>query len=835
MELFQYQIVLSCFTTYLLQDYRDCRQNRVSLYLQGFTMKFAASWIFLIILLSLSTTSSSLIGKTNDRGSIRGAVRDAETLEALVGATIRLQNKFGGAISSTTGEFQIENLSPGTYSIRVSHIGYALFLRDSLVVSASAETFIEISLRQQPISLKTISVSPGSFSLISRETQNRQFLSRQEIETKPQLGDDLFRSLNHLPGVSTSDFSAKFTIRGGAYDEVLVTLDGLQIYEPFHLKDVDGGAMSIIDIAAVEGIDLMTGGFPAVYGGKMSGVFNIRSKRPTASSHAFSIGLSIMNVRILAEGSFARNQGYWLFSVRRGYFDIVLDIVEANEYAKPSYYDMFAKVHYQLSKNHHLAFHVLQAEDNFNFADNDYGDADSATSVYGNSYAWVSLLSELSSKIHIHNIVAISEIHANRKGQLFWRSANVIDNMAKNINSKFSIGFKSDWEIELSDRYLLRLGGEAKSEKGRYDFLNQTFNYVHIINHGSIVGYRLDSIDSTAALFDRQGEHYSGYVSSRIRVLPPLVFEAGVYASHQTFSKDDILSPRFNLVFTFSPQTSVRGSLGYFDQPMNINELHIGDGDSTYYPTQRAQHLILGLEHNFKNGIFIRLDGYHKRYSRLSPAYDNYSSNLKLFAELEYDRVIMFKDKIISQGIELIAKHDNGGFISWWVSYSISKIDDYVDSTYLFDTDTYDRTPQKLPSLYDQRHTLNLDLILRPNHKWQINTSLLYHSGWRYTDMTLASIVLPNRVTRYFLQPKTLMDNQLKDFFKLDLRVNRNINLKKGQMSLFLDVHNVLGTKNIRGFYYYAERIEGDLYLKRETQYWFGRFVSAGISYTGNF
>lgn len=163
--------------------------------------------------------------------------------------------------------------------------------------------------------------------------------------------------------MSSGDFSAHFSIRGGRHDETLIILDGLELYEPYHLKDFNEGAISIIDSEAIDGVELMTGGFPAAYGNKMSGVFNMDTRKSKAESPKYSVGLSFMYARAKAEGTFADNKGSWLFSDRRGYLDLIFTIMGQNDHPSPAYYDVFGKIEYDLNSRNNLAFNVLRAGD----------------------------------------------------------------------------------------------------------------------------------------------------------------------------------------------------------------------------------------------------------------------------------------------------------------------------------------------------------------------------------------------------------------------------------------------------------------------------------------
>ena len=97
----------------------------------------------------------------------------------------------------------------------------------------------------------------------------------------PHLADDAVRMLKVLPGVSGGDFTAALNIRGGRREEALLTIDGAEIHNAFHFRDIDG-ALSVLDTNLVEGIDFITGGMTAEYGDYMSGVVGLQTRRPLA-------------------------------------------------------------------------------------------------------------------------------------------------------------------------------------------------------------------------------------------------------------------------------------------------------------------------------------------------------------------------------------------------------------------------------------------------------------------------------------------------------------------------------------------------------------------------
>lgn len=98
----------------------------------------------------------------------------------------------------------------------------------------------------EPIELEEIVVTPGKFT-VQDGTDASLSLSKDAIDLFPLIDNDVFRAAHIFPGVTSNDFSARFNLRGGEKDEIVVRLDGMELFEPYHLQDF-GGAISIIDL-----------------------------------------------------------------------------------------------------------------------------------------------------------------------------------------------------------------------------------------------------------------------------------------------------------------------------------------------------------------------------------------------------------------------------------------------------------------------------------------------------------------------------------------------------------------------------------------------------------
>ncbi|MEE8575693.1 MAG: TonB-dependent receptor, partial [candidate division Zixibacteria bacterium] len=546
------------------------------------TLKALAKHALLLMIFYLITFSALASLGAAKGNRIIGMVVDVETGEPLIGTNIRILSGIGGTVTDSTGSYVLRNLKEGIYRLQVSHIGYETKIIDSLYLAGDDIVTLNIELNKEPVSIRGVTVTPGQFTIMGDEPESKQILTREVIETRPQLSEDLFRAVQRLPGIAYNDFSAKFNVRGGEQDEVLINLDGMEIYEPFHLKDVDGGVISVTDVAAVEGVDLMTGGYPANYGDRMSGVFNIKTKNPATDHNRVSVGLSLMNARFLGEGTFSDKRGSWLVSARRGYLDLVLSLLGRDDQVRPRYYDLFSKVRYRLNNKQILTASFLRADDDLEFlgeqTEDENNEGDTLLSAYGNTYFWLTLDSYMSSKVIGKTITSIGTVDHRREGQIFDEVSLVPEMSVSDVRSFDLLGLKSDWEYEVGKNFLLKAGLDFKHVSADYDYKGYLFDYIY--QPGWIPPYQLLGIDSNIVAINPDGDKFSTYLSNRIRLTRFLTGELGLRYDYTSYSLDDHVSPRANLAVNLSQNTSLRLAWGHFYQVERIDEISVQDGET---------------------------------------------------------------------------------------------------------------------------------------------------------------------------------------------------------------------------------------------------------------
>jgi outer membrane cobalamin receptor len=757
------------------------------------------------------------------KGHIYGRITDAATGAALPGANIAVlsaDHRYG-TLSNEQGRYSLF-LPPGVYQLHFSFIGYAAQRPEALAVRGYTPVALDIALQPTTIALREMTVTPGRFAIMGDAAGPRQTLSQEEIQSIPQFGDDVFRAVARLPGVASSDFSAKFTIRGGEADEVLVRVDGVELYDPFHLKDIGGGALSIVDIALIEGVDLLTGGFPAEYGDRMSGVFDIRTRTPEPSTRRASLGLSMMNTRAYAEG--ATERGAWFFSARRGYLDLVMKLMGEDANFHPKYNDVFGKYTYRLSDAHKLQASLLRSHDDLDFVE---ADEDHSNTEYGNTYTWLSIDSALSPALHARTTLLGGRISGQRDGETFLANGRSIDFSVRDVRKFDFLSLRQDWNFAPAPKHYLKWGFDVRRLDASYDYHSEQRLFTR--NSAGAVQVHFDTI---AVALELAPFTVSLYAADRIRLTEPLAVEAGLRYDLAEHTDEQVFSPRLNFVYALDRKTSLRAGWGRFYQNQGIQQLDIQDGEETFHPAQYASHRILGLERFFANNLHLRIEAYDKKLSSLQPAYRNWLNAIEIFPELQDDRVRLDFAGAQSHGLEVYLKRDSSGRFSWWLSYALARVEEKIRSI-ATDEGTIPFAAE-VPGRFDQRHSFSVDLNYRPSARWRVNAAWQYRSGWPYTERALHRGETAGGDFFYATQFGEPNGSRYPSFHRLDLRLNRVFKTSNGQVHAYLELINFYNHGNVRSYEYILEcanTTTPDCRYRKVPEFWFKLLPSIGFTW----
>ncbi len=464
----------------------------------------------------------------------------------------------------------------------------------------------------------------------------------------------MFRALNRLPGLSGSDFSAKLRIRNGGADEQLVTLDGLELIEPYHLKGFDG-ALSMLDGESIGRVSVTTGGFTAASGNRLAGLLQLESATPSTTRSRAAVGLSLSNLRARTEGTFAGGRGSWLASGRRGYLDVLFKLLRETNPPDPSYSDVFGKVQYQLGHGHVATIEGLVASDRLSLEDGGF-----IRSNYGNRYLWGMLRTPITARAFATTMVSFSNLSWNRDGvdeqrllsQPFER-VRIADRRTLNVSS-----LKQHLTVDISDRVSLFGGLEMRGEMAAYA-------YSRVEKERAMVSRAVVVLDSTnvSATLHPHGTRASGYVSLRLRPTSPVTTELGVRADRHTWTDQLTVAPRANVAWNIGARTILRGAWGHYYQAHALQDLSVVDGDTAFVRAERAEHRVLGVEFDVGHGWTTRLEGFERRTTSPRAKYVNVEGTLDVFPESAPDRVRFAPTSARVQGAELLARYDGGGRI----------------------------------------------------------------------------------------------------------------------------------------------------------------------------
>ena len=664
----------------------------------------------------------------------------------------------------------LSRIAPRTFAV-VKGAGVA---RGTAAGSAAANSSSARGRSQDRV--EEVVVQTSRYALAPAVAGSHAFLDQEQLKNLPRLGDETLSAVGRLPGAAVNGFASVGPIRGGAPNETAILLDGLRLYEPFHLKNYFS-PVSLLDSRLIAGIDVYSGGFPANYGERMSAIIDAQSVQPPTPRY-YELGLSLFHLSGLASGSFAQDRARALVSARRSNLSELVQFSE-QDFGKPEYSDGFARFEYDFSEQTRGAVSALLSHDRIT-AKKASG-TERADEESGNSYLWAALEHDWTPQVNSRLIASWTRVTDERAGQVNdpgRRTGRVSDQRSFNV-----VGLRVDNEV-LSQQLTQRFGMDARRLWADYDYTSdvrfeQDFPFVGspAVEEVRAVELHPDGFE-TSAWWDGRLE-----LNRLWTVQGGLRFDTQTYDGSGDGSGDGAQwSPRLSVLYNASRSTRLRASWGRFFQAQGINELQVEDGVDRFYPAQQAEHTIISAEHAFATGFDLRIEAYRKRYRRVNPRFENLFDPLVLLPEVEFDRVMIDPDSARAEGIEVLLNWHPQTIraqseFSGWFSYTWSRAQDRIDGR------NVDRS-------WDQRHAVSLGLAWTRG-PWAATLAGLHHTGWPTTQLALATtpgadvvIVGPRNAVRYDA------------YSSLDFRITRTFTLPRGQLDVFVEASNLLSRAN---------------------------------------
>ncbi|HLP18371.1 MAG TPA: TonB-dependent receptor, partial [Bacteroidota bacterium] len=487
---------------------------------------------FIPLLFAIACLQSSVaIAQT----SIYGYVRDASTQERLVGASILIEGSTRGTTTNTFGFFSLPVGNSRAIVLRVSYLGYepkVMSWQDS--VSGAAP--VMISLRTTGIQSPEVLIEARrNATPVISTSMGISSIAIQEVHTLPSVGGevDLVKAVQLQSGVSSGqEWSNGLYVRGGGFDQNLILLDGVTIYNPNHLF----GFFSIFNTDAVKNVELMKGGIPAEYGGRLSSVLSFTLNEGNREQMVWKGGISMIASRLSVEGPLSEDKsGSFLLSARRSYFDTFLWALNGFNGGSPDFYiyDLTAKANYSVSPDDRLMVSGYFGKDNLKHSSgpNDM-DIFSIDLSWGNQ-AYAFRWNHLWSPSIFSNLALIYSDYASDQ------KSNVFNTVSGKEPSVRDVTMKVDGEYYCTERHTFRFGGE----------------------------YIFHRFRATAGLFQGNDDavtlnasEVQSYVSHEWSVADRLHVTEGIRCDYFSTARRAEIDPRMNVRLLISDDLSVKAS-----------------------------------------------------------------------------------------------------------------------------------------------------------------------------------------------------------------------------------------------------------------------------------
>lgn len=678
------------------------------------------------------------------KSTLSGTLTDANTGEPFFQGRVYIDSLKLGASANEYGFYSL-TVPAGIYRVSFSYSGVksvykTIDLNKSQVVNVEFGAFSE--------ELDEIEVKANKGENVNSTKIGQMELQMDEIKTLPAfMGEvDIIKSLQLLPGVSSvSEGGQGFYVRGGGPDQNLVLLDEAQVYNASHLF----GFFSVFNSDAIKNVNLIKGGMPANFGGRISSVLEVRMNEGSNKKFGVKGGLGLISSRLTIEGPIVKDKGSFIFSARRTYIDLLTKpfIKKSSPYRGTGYYfyDLNFKANYRLGPKDRIFLSGYYGKDEFSFGNSE--DDFSVKMPWGNgilALRWN----------HIFSPKLFMNVTGTMTDYLFSFDSQVEDFKVKISSGIRDYGGKVDFSYFPNTRHRVKFG---------VDYLFHTFTPVSVgasqqetefetgviqklLSHETAF-YLQDEYDVNDKIKINAGLRYSMYQFTG----PFKRYVKGQFSNQDSiieYGKGDLikfyhgLEPRISGRWLLNKTSSIKAGYAYNYQYVHLTSLSaVSLPTDLWFPTteiakpQRGWQTSIGYFRDFMDGKFeTSVEIYYKGMK-----------NLLEFKQgaMPTDNVDDNTDNLLisgtgwSYGAEFFIKKTKGKFTGW-IGYTWAKSERKFP----------DLQEEVFPSKYDRRHDLSIVGSYKLSDRWTFGATFIYATG---NTLTLPS--------SWYIQDQDIMYN----------------------------------------------------------------------------
>ena len=701
-------------------------------------------------------------------GDIEGTVYSQDTDTPLAAAEVIFVEIDGSTRTDASGNFQFIKISPGTYTLSITHPTSKTPTTAKIQVTAGDTTQVKIYLGTI-FQLETVLIE-GQRLL---PTISRKEMRGSELVQIPSAGGDALRAIMTLPGIGVpNDFLRALHIRGSAPGDTRIYLDRTPLSYPFHF----GGFFSTTHSDSIEDIFVYAAGYGAEFGLDSQSVINIRTRERLNKKRAGVFDLNFISPYGFFETRVGE-KGYASIAGRFTTYNLVLGFFFDSTF--PTWSDYQLKFAYQLTKKHHLTLNGIGATDHFDFSDTQssayFKNGFQAEGIHLRSHLTDTLTSHLS-LTHSYNFLNIN--FGGNPGQddaspseKFVYSVQV---NAPTYTLREDISYKFTPKLQLEPGFLFAF---SPAESSTHTVLPENI-----------------SSDDEKLVWKEKFDtfHYSfqqaeGYLQARYDPLSFLSVALGVRFDYLNLTQELSIQPRGSISLTLPTTSTLRFAYGRYEQSPFAYQVLKRDGNRDL-KSSIAEHYVAELEHSLSPQTELKFALYYKEMEKLVTRSINVNA---LFDDTDTPITTAYLNQGTGfvNGAEIFLRHRANEKFFGWFSYAY---------THAERRDTPD-APYK-PFLFDNTHIVSLvaNYSLRP--KVSIGTKWQYVSGTSAVPLsTLLMIQDPGTLGMHPLLSDVagaIAPAGFQAYHRLDLRLSRKRTQWGIPVTEFIEVWNVYNSEN---------------------------------------